>query len=240
MGVKRKRVKHIHSYVTRVYANQASCSIIFSLLFWIKVDEALLCVSLRILLSSLASKNAECIELPDTSISCRCKKGYVGNGFNCTTGNRFFVSELELNQTFTEPLRDPNSAEYRNLAQKIENALTNAIRKGNTFQGFLGCQVTSFRPGSVVAEYIVIFQLQDGKTVDVSKLSQVIHMASQNGSLAGSPKNITVTGALKSKTIKSCRSCQWIGVPSCSFSNTNQIIRKRYLIQLCAFSQCFL
>lgn len=156
------------------------------------------CIHLHILLPFLADKNAECVALSDSSISCRCKDGYVGNGFNCDTGNTVFNSELVLNQKFTESLNNPNSVEYRNLAEKIENALTNGIRNDNNFQDFLGCQVTSFKNGSVIAQYILIFQLQDGEMVNVSKLSQVINTAAKNGSLpvSGSPRLITATGML--------------------------------------------
>ena len=158
----------------------------------------LYCTHSHILLSSLDAKNAECIELPDSSISCRCKKGYVGNGFNCDTGNTVFNSELVLNQTFTESLNNPNSNEYRNLAEKIENILTNGIRKDKNLQGFLGCQVTGFKDGSIIAQYILIFQLQDGVMVNVSKLSQVINTVVKDGSLPVSrlPQSITATGML--------------------------------------------
>ena len=69
------------------------------------------------------------------------------------------------------------------LAEKIQNGLTNAIRKRNNFPGFLGCQVTGFKNGSVIANYILIFFLQEGENVNASQLSQVVSEATNNGSL---------------------------------------------------------
>ena len=76
--------------------------------------------------------------------------------------------------------------------------MTNGIRKDNNLQGFLGCQVTGFKDGSIIAQYILIFQLQDGVMVNVSKLSQVINTVVKDGSLPVSrvPQSITATGML--------------------------------------------
>ncbi|CAB4006239.1 microneme [Paramuricea clavata] len=163
---------------------------------------------------SSCSKNAECIQHSNYSILCRCKKGYISNGFNCDTGNTIFSSELVLNQTFTESLNNPNSAEYRNLAEKIQNALTSAIRKENNFPGFLGCQVTGFIKGSVVAQYVLIFQLQESETVNASKLSLVVVAAVRNGSLA--------IPVVSSRSIKTADFCS-LGFHSCHMHATCSI-----------------
>ena len=148
---------------------------------------------------SSCTKNAECYRSSKYSNACRCKKGFIDNGINCDTGNTIFTSELRLNQTFTESLNNPNSVEYRNLAEQIQNALTTEIRKRSEFPNFVGCQVTGFINGSVLAKYILIFQLEGSKTVNASKLSQVLRAAIQNGSLAIpvlSIKPIVATGTL--------------------------------------------
>jgi hypothetical protein len=133
---------------------------------------------------STCSKNAICHQSSDYSFECRCRKGYIGNGFNCDTGNAIFRSEIVLNRTFTESLNDPNSAEYKNLSRNIQNALTTLIRKESSFPGFIGCQVTGFTKGSVIVEYVLVFMLQETESVNASKLTQVVNTAIQNGSLA--------------------------------------------------------
>ena len=133
---------------------------------------------------SSCSKNANCYQSSDYSFECRCNKGYIGNGFNCKTGNTIFMSELVLNQTFTESLKNPISAEYKSLSDNIQNVLTMVIRKESSFPDFVGCQVTGFRKGSVIVQYVLIFQLQESEMVNVSKLTQVVNMATRNGSLA--------------------------------------------------------
>lgn len=146
--------------------------------------------------------NADCIQKSDYSFLCRCKKGYIGNGFTCNTGNEIYSSELVINQTFTDALNNPNSAEFIDFAETIENILTNAIKRTNNFPGFLGCQVTGFMKGSVIAQYVLIFQLQDNQIVNVSRLSQAVSTAVQNGSLkisVVSSKPLNTTGMLSGK-----------------------------------------
>ncbi|XP_028393159.1 uncharacterized protein LOC114517546 [Dendronephthya gigantea] len=155
---------------------------------------------------SRCAKNARCIQNSDYSFSCHCMKGYIKNGDECDTGNTIFESDVVLNQTFTESLNNPNSSEYLDLAKKIEQGLTAAIRKENIFPGFLGCQVTGFKKGSVVAQYILIFRLKETETVNASKLSEIIRRSVRNGSLA--------LPVLSSKSLVATDFCS-LGLHSC-------------------------
>ncbi|KAK5914583.1 hypothetical protein CgunFtcFv8_009014 [Champsocephalus gunnari] len=59
---------------------------------------------------------------------------------------------VQLNETFTEALNDPTSAEYNNLKDNME-AVLNTEYGGIT--GFIGVSVTGFREGSIFTEFVV-------------------------------------------------------------------------------------
>ena len=128
------------------------------------------------------SKFSTCINLVAT-YSCRCKKGYIGDGFSCLTGNTMFSSMISLNQIFSPSLNDPDSREYIFLANTIQNGISKAVKASNEFNGFVGTQVTGFSKGSVLADYLLVFSLGESDKVNASKLGDVIYQAIRNDSL---------------------------------------------------------
>lgn len=114
------------------------------------------------------------------SFSCRCHKGYVGNGFNCVTGNTLYISELRINQSFSPSLNNPTSYEFTNLAEKIENGISKAVKASNKFSGFIGTQVTQFKKGSIIAEYVLIFELEGNEKVNATQLTDILTTAIRN------------------------------------------------------------
>lgn len=125
---------------------------------------------------------ASCTNLIITS-SCRCKKGYIGNGFSCLTGNTMFRSVISLNQLFSASLNNHESREYIFLANKVQNGISKAVKASKEFNGFVGTQVTGFRKGSVLAVYLLVFSLGEQDKVNSSKLGDVIYEAIRNDPL---------------------------------------------------------
>ena len=77
------------------------------------------------------------------------------------------IGFVTLDHEFEPEFNDPNSAKYKNLASKMKNGLENVFCNGS----FSNClvNITGFRQGSVITDFLVTINTVAGEDSDVGK-----------------------------------------------------------------------
>ena len=77
------------------------------------------------------------------------------------------IGFVTLDHEFEPEFNDPNSAKYKNLASKMKNGLENVFCNGS----FVNClvNITGFRQGSVITDFLVTINTVAGEDSDVGK-----------------------------------------------------------------------
>ncbi|XP_033108663.1 hyalin-like [Anneissia japonica] len=104
----------------------------------------------------------------DGSYICDCPPGKAPNnaGDECVDGSSI-RADVVVAANYTEDLADSTSAAYQNFVKSIIDDLIKAFID---IQEYLGVKITRLQPGSVIVEFIVIFeQMSNVSTTDVQQ-----------------------------------------------------------------------
>ncbi|XP_041480057.1 63 kDa sperm flagellar membrane protein-like [Lytechinus variegatus] len=138
------------------------------------------------------------------SYTCECKPGYTKVGSNCT-GSQQISGSFSVTQiggstiSYSADLADPTSAAFVSLAEDVEDAVDTVYLASTMADIYLGCEVTGFRSGSVVADYNVLFATEDASNqpvvVNLTEATEAFTtaLAAEAGSLGITIDETTVT-----------------------------------------------
>ena len=83
---------------------------------------------------------------------------------------------------FTADLNNPNSTQFKSLANDVENALLPPLKR--SLPGVVDVDVYGFRAGSVIAEYNVVMD-PDATPVNASQLKSAVADVISSGNITG-------------------------------------------------------
>ena len=83
---------------------------------------------------------------------------------------------------FTADLNNPNSTQFKSLANDVENAILPPLKKA--LPGVVDVDVYGFRPGSVIAEYYIVMD-PDAPAVNTSRLQSAVTNVISSGNITG-------------------------------------------------------
>ena len=105
---------------------------------------------------TVCQANEECLDTMQPA-ECLCKAGYVLKNGLCEGGGVVQVTGLVINETYVPALSNRASKEFKALANKIENSTLNYLKNDLNFTDLIGVQVVSFKNGSIVTDFVIIF-----------------------------------------------------------------------------------
>ena len=168
--------------------------------------------------NSMCGVKANC-QIHQNSIYCSCKIGYYSNSqlpqtqlqsdSHCQRGKTFY-GNIQTSGTFNASFNDPYSAVYQQFKDKATIALTIAFNSSSTTaSNFKQVVVTGFRSGSIITEYVVIFDLS--ANLSQNQLINVIETS-----------NISIDGQqLQNATIQDFNECANSSYNTCN--NASQV-----------------
>ena len=83
---------------------------------------------------------------------------------------------------FTADLNNPNSTQFKSLANDVENALLPPLKKA--LPSVVDVDVYGFRAGSVIAEYNIVMD-PDAPAVNTSQLKSAVTSVISGGNVTG-------------------------------------------------------
>ena len=89
---------------------------------------------------------------------------------------------MTLNQQWNSEYSDTNSPAFIEKASKIENALLSFYKNTSFGSSVLGVQVTEIRNGSLIVDYVIIFD--KSQTIPISQIQTAAVQAISDPSLA--------------------------------------------------------
>ncbi|XP_078662329.1 uncharacterized protein LOC144906165 isoform X2 [Branchiostoma floridae x Branchiostoma belcheri] len=122
-------------------------------------------------------ENQKCENLVG-NFTCQCLQGFYLKGQDCFKATKTFAGQIEFEDTFTDKLADPGTTAFRDMANRVETELDKVFRPRHPTT-FEGVQVTALSPGSVVADYDLLFAVSPGEA-DTSLTSAHLNTELQN------------------------------------------------------------
>ncbi|XP_066284641.1 fibropellin-1-like [Branchiostoma lanceolatum] len=144
------------------------------------------------------------------SYYCMCDEGWAG--INCEEGPPTFSFELTIsNVEFTEELSDPTSQTFTSLASELSETISSSLNKSHVGADIINVVITSFRQGSVIADYYI--QLRHGTAVTDMEIQETLRSALRNSTDPNHTLNIKLESiCAKVDGISTCKadgSPQW-------------------------------
>ncbi|XP_048035464.1 mucin-13b [Megalobrama amblycephala] len=162
--------------------------------------------------SSPCIGDSRCEERFEDSFVCICRPGLLYSNTNGCIQTKVFPGNLKFSETFEPEMNDKTSKKFRDTANKIEEMLSNVLKK----DGYLHSVVLSLSEGSIIAEVHNFYDLKSDATTE--NVQNQIEKAIEEGDIVGA------TGFEK-KTVCNLESCDRVtttcneqvsGVASCT------------------------
>ncbi|PFX16669.1 Neurogenic locus notch-like protein 2 [Stylophora pistillata] len=128
------------------------------------------------------ANGASCIDGAN-NFSCNCLPGYTGE--RC---ENVISVEIRIEKTWNEDLRDESSTSYKELASIIEDEIR---KQYSGVKNFIGVQIVAFRPGSIVAEFKLLFKQKFSDDTALAPLKKAVGNG-KLGPLAVDPKYVKI------------------------------------------------
>ena len=106
--------------------------------------------------------------------TCECRLGYVGNETVCKTGD-IFRGLLRIDEPYTPDFADSSSVKFKEKTLEIESRIDAVYNAPSHKKSFLGSQVFSLKAGSLLADFLLVFEVSSG--IASSSVGEVLNKA---------------------------------------------------------------